>query len=106
MDHIAANRIPVECCPISNLRTGAVASIAGHPIREFFDRGMLVTVNTDDHEMFGNSLADDYRALVDELGFTRQEIVQVVLGAVEASWAPDHRKAAMSEEIRASGEGG
>jgi adenosine deaminase len=101
MDHLAEHRIPVECCPISNLRTGAVAAIAAHPIREFFDRGMLVSVNTDDPGMFGNSLADDYAALVAELGFTRQEIVQIVLAAVESSWAPDDRKAALSAEIRA-----
>lgn len=100
MDHLAARGIPVECCPISNLRTGAVPSIAEHPIRQFFDRGMVVTVNTDDPAMFGNSLAEEYRLLVDELGFSHGDVRRLLLNAVEASWAPNQRKAELAEEIR------
>ena len=106
MDHLATRRIPVECCPLSNVRTGAVASVADHPIKEFVHRGMLVSVNTDDSGMFGNSLAEDYGTLVSELGFTRAEIVDLVLAAVESSWAPPERKVALDAEIRAGVAGG
>jgi adenosine deaminase len=100
MDHLAASGIPLECCPISNLRTGAVASIAEHPIRQFVDRGMVVTVNTDDPAMFGTSLSEEYRLLVDALGFSRGDIRRLLLDAVEASWTSVERKAELAAEIR------
>jgi adenosine deaminase len=101
LDELAATRLPVEMCPLSNVRTGVVASLAEHPIREFVDRGILVTVNTDDPMMFGNSLAEEYARLHAELGFTTGEIQGLVLNAVSASWLPAERKAALAAELHA-----
>jgi adenosine deaminase len=99
LDHLAARQIPLEMCPISNLRTGIVRSLAEHPIRRYFDHGILVTVNTDDPKMFGNSLADEYRALEMELGFSRDQIRRVILNAIEASWLPEDRKAPLKHDL-------
>lgn len=101
VDHLAATRTPLECCPISNLRTGVVASIGQHPIRSFHDRGLLVTVNTDDPKMFHNSLAEEYAALISQLAFTRDDIRQLVHNAVEVSWLPEARKTRLAAEIDA-----
>ena len=57
---LAERRVPLEACPISNLRTGVVPSLAVHPIRALFDAGVMVTVNTDDPKMFNTSLEDEY----------------------------------------------
>ncbi len=92
LDELAARRIPLEMCPISNVRTGVVASIDEHPVRRFFERGLVVTVNTDDPKMFGSSLAAEYRLLEEDLGFSRDEIRRVILNAVEAAWLPEERK--------------
>ncbi len=94
LDYLAEKRIPLELCPVSNLRTGAVQRLEDHPVRRYFDRGLLVTVNTDDPGMFGNSLAGEYRLLQERLGFSRQEIRRLVLNALEASWlaAPDKER--------------
>jgi adenosine deaminase len=99
VDHLAATRTPLECCPISNLRTGVVARIDQHPIRDFYDRGLLVTVNTDDPRMFHNSLAEEYALLIGELGFTRDDIRQLIRNAVTVSWLPDDRKAQLTTEL-------
>ena len=93
------SRIPLEMCPISNVRTGVVASIDDHPIRQFFERGLVVTVNTDDPKMFGNSLADEYRLLEERLGFSRDEIRQLIVNAIRASWLDHQRKQALEREI-------
>jgi adenosine deaminase len=85
--HLAETQLPLEMCPLSNLRTGVVASIAAHPIREFFDRGLRVTVNTDDPAMFGNSLAGELEVLVTELGFTRCDVRTLMRNAIAACWA-------------------
>jgi adenosine deaminase len=87
MDFLAERRIPVEMCPLSNVRTGVVKALREHPVRRFFERGMVVTINTDDPKMFGNSLAEEYRLLERELGFTREEIVSLVENARKAAFA-------------------
>jgi adenosine deaminase len=86
LDYLASRRIPIEMCPLSNVHLRIVPSLAAHPIREFFLRGMHVTVNTDDPLMFGNTLAEEYRLLAEQLGFTRREIRTLVENAIDASW--------------------
>ena len=61
MEYLVDHRIPLEMCPISNVRTNVVGSLREHPIRRYFEAGMIVTVNTDDPKMFQTSLADEYR---------------------------------------------
>jgi adenosine deaminase len=92
LEFLAESRIPLEMCPISNLRTGVVPSIAQHPIRDYFDRGMVVTVNSDDPSMFGTSLAREFRCLEAELGFSRDEIRTLILQGIRSTWLPENRK--------------
>jgi adenosine deaminase len=99
--YLAERRLPVTSCPGSNVRTGAVASIDVHPIRRFLDAGLLVSVNTDDPAMFGLSLAGEYQALGDRLGFTEPEIRQLVLNAVDSCWLPTSGRAALRARILA-----
>jgi adenosine deaminase len=100
LDFLAEQQIPLEMCPISNLRTGVVGKIAQHPIRHYFEKGILVTVNTDDPKMFGNSLVEEYEALETELGFTPAEIRQLIENAVQASWLPEDKKKSLLSKVR------
>jgi adenosine deaminase len=100
LDYLAERRIPLEMCPISNLRTGAVGSIEDHPIRRYFERGIVVTVNTDDPKMFGNSLAEEYLQLEKRLGFSRDDIRELILRAIRVSWLPKDRQERMVEAFR------
>jgi adenosine deaminase len=92
LDYLAEHRIPLELCPVSNVRTGTVQRLEDHPVRRYFDLGLLVTVNTDDPGMFGNTLAGEYRLLEERLGFSRAEIHQLVLNALDASWLAGPQK--------------
>ena len=98
---LAARQVPVEMCPISNVRTGVVPDLAAHPIRAFFERGLLVTVNTDDPAMFDTSLAREYRALARVHGFTRAEICGLIENAARASWLRDAAKAELLATLQA-----
>jgi adenosine deaminase len=98
--HLAEHRIPLEMCPGSNVCTGVVGDLSSHPIREFMRRGLLVTVNTDDPAMFGNSLSGEYRDLMD-LGLTETEIRGLVENAIEASWADRETKVRLRERLAA-----
>jgi adenosine deaminase len=101
MDALVESRIPLELCPLSNVRTGVVQSIDEHPARRFFERGIVITINTDDPKMFGNSLAEEYHLLEDRLGFSRQEIQALVLQGVHSSWMPKERKRVLADVISA-----
>ena len=77
-----------------------VPSIDAHPVRRYFERGLLVTINTDDPEMFGNSLAQEFQTLVDVHGFSRDEIRTLILNAVIASWLPADRRRQLAEDLQ------
>ena len=92
MDYLAESQLPLEVCPLSNLRTGVVASIEAHPVRRFFDRGLFITISTDDPKMFGNSLADEYRVLESHFGFSREELRTLILQGIRAAWLSAEKK--------------
>jgi len=98
-------RIPLEMCPISNVRTGVVAALAAHPIRALFDAGALVTVNTDDPKMFNTSLEDEYAALAADLQFTWAELRALNDNALAAAWCGDDDKRQLAARIRAEAPG-
>jgi adenosine deaminase len=100
VEYLVDHRIPLEMCPISNVRTNVVGSLREHPIRRYFKAGMAVTVNTDDPKMFQTRLADEYRLLEQECGWTKAEICRLILSAIESSWLLDERKMSLAAEFR------
>ena len=48
IDYLAEHNIPLEMCPLSNLKTGVIKIFEEHPVRRYFERGLIVTINTDD----------------------------------------------------------
>jgi len=62
-------QIPLEMCVISNVKTQVCKSIEDHPIKKYYDKGLIVTVNSDDPTMFNTSITREYTVLVEELGF-------------------------------------
>jgi adenosine deaminase len=99
IDYLAKQKIPVEVCPISNVCTGIVRSIKSHPIRRFYDCGLSVSVNTDDPKMFGNSLAKEYRTLVDELGFSKDDVRFLIIQGIRSSWMLEKQKDFLSQNF-------
>ncbi|HJS72812.1 MAG TPA: adenosine deaminase [Vicinamibacteria bacterium] len=101
VEYLLEKRIPIEMCPVSNVRTGVVDSVARHPLRAFFDRGLLVSVNTDDPKMFGTSLAGEYLALAEHQGFEIPEIRRLVENAIDSTWADEPTRERLREELSA-----
>ncbi|HSJ28726.1 MAG TPA: adenosine deaminase [Acidimicrobiia bacterium] len=93
------DRIPLTVCPLSNLRLKVVDEMAEHPMRRLMDEGLLVCVNSDDPAYFGGYVADNYRALVEGLGFGRREIVALARNSISASFLSDQRKTDLLAEI-------
>jgi adenosine deaminase len=91
--YLAARRIPLELCPLSNLRTGVIKSVEAHPLRQYFDAGIPVSVNTDDPLFFGNSLAMELESAQRVHRFTRDEIRRLMFSSIDATWlSAEHKK--------------
>ena len=89
---LVREQVPLELCITSNLRTGSCAELAEHPVRRYFDAGALVTLNTDDPEMFQTTLVREYQIAQDAFGFTNAELTQLAANSFRASWLPEERK--------------
>jgi len=89
---IVTNQIALELCPWSNVRTGVISEINAHPVRQLFDAGVLVTINSDDPALFQTSLNQEYLTLMETFGFSRAEVLQVAQNAATAAWASPTEK--------------
>lgn len=74
MEMILERNIRLNICPQSNISLGTVKNIGGHPIRKLFDKGIKITVNTDDLILFNASVTDELYNLLEHEIFTFDEI--------------------------------
>ncbi|HZU53418.1 MAG TPA: adenosine deaminase [Holophagaceae bacterium] len=99
MNYINDHRIPLECCPSSNVQTKAVKKMADHPIRLFFDLGLRVTVNTDNRLVTETTVSDEYLILHEQLGFTLDEIKELIIMGFKSAFLPYAIKRAMLADV-------
>jgi len=99
VEHLKQEQIPIEMCPVSNLRTGVVSSILEHPIREFYDRGLLVTVNSDDPALFHTDMNNEYITLHKELGFSVEELYQISLNGLKSAFIDEDRRSSLARQF-------
>jgi adenosine deaminase len=83
MQYVNDHRIPVEICLSSNVQTRAAASYETHPVRQYFDAGLSVVLNTDNRLMSGTTLTDEYMHAAEELRFTLPELARMALNGFE-----------------------
>jgi aminodeoxyfutalosine deaminase len=92
VEELRRRQIPLELNPSSNVRTGVCASFAEHPLRSYFDSGLLVTINSDDPAFFGSTVENEYRLAHSVHGFNRDELKQLAANSFRASFLPDSTK--------------
>ncbi|NEB93998.1 adenosine deaminase [Streptomyces bauhiniae] len=93
-------RIALEMCPTSNLQTGCATSIAEHPITALKDLGFRVTLNTDNRLVSGTTMTREMALLVEEAGWTAEDLRTVTVNAVKSAFIPfDERKALIEDVI-------
>ena len=89
---LATRQIPVEICLTSNLRTGCCGKISDHPVRRYFDQGLMLTLNSDDPAMFSTTLTWEYQLAQTEFGFTDEHLRELARNSFEASFLPAEKK--------------
>ena len=102
IEELATRQIPVEICLTSNLRTGCCVTLQNHPVRRYFDQGLMITLNSDDPAMFGSTLNQEYDLAQKEFGFTDEHLRELARNSFEASFLPAEKKIAFLDLLDAS----
>lgn len=102
MAELAQRQVPIEICLTSNLRTGCCRSLEEHPLRSYFDHGLMITLNTDDPAMFHTSLVHEYLLAQNAFGFTDEHLHELARNSFEASFLPAEKKIVLLDLVDAA----
>lgn len=97
IEYLNDRQIGIEMNPVSNLRTGVVKSIRDHPVRAFYDKGLLVTVSSDDPSLFHTDLNNEFIQIHKHLGFSLAELFQLSLNGIKSAFIDESVKKSMKE---------
>jgi adenosine deaminase len=99
---LAADRIPLTVCPLSNVKLRVFDTIRDHNLRHLLENDLVVTVNSDDPAYFGGYVADNYIAVIEGLGLTRGEVGRLARNSIEASFVLDERRTELLDRLTSS----
>jgi len=95
VQHLRDRRVPLALNPTSNVRTGAVPSLADHPLSRFMRAGLRVSVNTDDPTLFATTLADELEGVARCFRLGLPAVDQLILGGLECAFLPEGRRVSL-----------
>lgn len=99
VEYLLEHKIPIEMCPISNVRTSSVSSLDEHPIYNFYKSGMLVSINTDDPKMFNTTLEKEYISLIEIFELNLSDIYNLSLNSINSAWCSKDTKKELQSEL-------
>ena len=100
---LSERQIPLELNVTSNLRTGCCPALHEHPVRRYFEEGLMVTLNSDDPPFFGANLLEEYLLAHQAFAFSLEQMRELAANSVEASFLQPERKLALLGEIERYG---
>ena len=92
--------MPLTVCPLSNLKLCVVNDMGEHNIRRLLQKGVHVTVNSDDPSYFGGYMNDNFIAIQQALDLSNDELKQLAIHSFEASFISDDEKQKWIAEVR------
>ena len=92
VEELAVRQVPLKICITSNLLTNCCQTINDHPVRNYFDQGVMITLNSDDPAMFHTSLNREYHLAQQFFGFTDEHLRELARNSFEASFLPAEKK--------------
>ena len=99
VERLVEERIPLTVCPLSNVKLRVFPTLRQHNLKQLLDRGLLVTVNSDDPAYFGGYVGDNFAASTTALGLSREQLVALARNSFAASFLPDNQKRAYLAEV-------
>lgn len=99
MHWVTDHRIPVEVCLASNLQTKAIPDYQSHPIRLFMEKGLRVTLNTDNRLVSGTTVTNEYCLAVKNYGLSQDEVLGLVMNGFKSAFLPLKAKAQLIDQV-------
>jgi adenosine deaminase len=99
--HLAALRIPLTVCPLSNVKLRVFGDMAGHNLRQLLDADLMVMLNSDDPAYFGGYVEDNFSAVFDALPLDKGHAYQLACNSFDAAFLPAAAKARYRAEVAA-----
>ncbi len=99
LHYVNDHRIALECCPSSNVQTGAVRDLASHPLKLYYDLGLRVTVNTDNRLVTDTTVSKELWLTHTQMGFSLSDIKHILLNGMKAAFLPFHIKQSMLRKM-------
>src|SRR5438270_3318193 len=99
VERLVEEQIPLTVCPLSNVKLRVFPDLKSHNLKQLLERGLLVTVNSDDPAYFGGYVGENYRASAAALDLSREELIQLARNSFVASFLPDDAKHAYLDEL-------
>ena len=91
-ERLAQERMPLTVCPASNIKLAIFKSMEEHNLKRLLQRGLCVTVNSDDPAYFGAYIVDNYLAVQQALDLSREDIIRLARNSIEASFLAEAEK--------------
>jgi len=101
VERLARERIPLTVCPLSNVKLCVYTNIEQHNLKRLLDRGLCVTVNSDDPAYFGGYVVDNYLSVQRGLGLSKADIEKLAANSIEATFLPAGQKRALRDRLDA-----
>ena len=102
MSELAARRIPLTVCPLSNVKLRVFPSLEHHNLRRLLAQGLCVTINSDDPAYFGGYVNENFLGAQRALGLTGDEIHRLARNSFEASFLDPSRRQRLMGELEAT----
>lgn len=96
---LVKRKIPLTVCPLSNLKLKVVGEMTQHPLTEMLEKGLLVTVNSDDPAYFGGYINENYFAVAHALNLSKEQIAELAKNSFEASFLDEKEKVKMIDRV-------
>lgn len=99
LHYVIDHRIALECCPSSNVQTGAVKDLSLHPLKLYFDLGVRVTVNTDNRLITDTSVSKELHLAHTRIGIPFADIKKIIMAGFKSSFRPFHDRQAVIRKV-------
>jgi len=96
---LSKRQIPLEINITSNIKTGCCKAFEEHPVKDYFESGLMITLNSDDPPMFGSDLLGEYVLARERYGFTMDQMRELAANAVEASFLDPTQKLSLLQRV-------
>ncbi len=100
---LSQRQIPLELNITSNLRTGCCPALTEHPVRRYFEEGLMITLNSDDPPFFGATLLDEYDLVHRHFELTLDQMRELAANSFDASFLPPEKKLRHLSEVEQYG---